>query len=342
MTTRHWCVRHSVALGLCLVLAACGRTERTRPDTTATVLETLAANVANGRPPKPRDFDRALARAHSAEATQHLVHARAALLENDDKRAGEEFLMAVDHLERAAKDAKLRRDSVVETAVADACTLAGEMVRATAAEPDETSRGFGHDRAGGPPRRDLRVRPTRTGALDPVRVRPARVGGLRWTRWRSAPNVMRRPHLRVRHDSSPGGAMPAIRTLRALTTAAAIVVCGCHGNRSAMRTEPNVSLIVRNDGLFDVTIYALPSAGASTRIRLGSVSGVSSTTLSVPARNLQQGRVMQLLLHGLGARSSWVSPAVTLPEGTQAHLDIYASPSGDLSRSSFYVLTDGP
>lgn len=103
-------------------------------------LETLAANVARGRAPTPRDFDRAFARAHAAEASQHLAHARAALLESDDKRAGAEFLMAVDHLERAAKDAKLRDDSRVERAVADTRSLAGEMVRGTVAVPDESNK----------------------------------------------------------------------------------------------------------------------------------------------------------------------------------------------------------
>jgi len=103
-------------------------------------LETLAANVANGRRRTAREFDRAFARAHAAEAQQHLVHARAALLKDDTVRAGEELIMTADHLERAAKDAKRPADPVVRTAIADTRSLAGEMMRGMAAVPDEASK----------------------------------------------------------------------------------------------------------------------------------------------------------------------------------------------------------
>jgi hypothetical protein len=103
-------------------------------------METLAANIVNGRARTPRDFDRAFARANAAEATQHLAHARAALAERDDVRAGEELIMVADHLERAAKDAKARNDRVVQTAIADARTIGSEMMRGTRAAPDETNK----------------------------------------------------------------------------------------------------------------------------------------------------------------------------------------------------------
>lgn len=103
-------------------------------------LETLLANVANGRPRTARDFDRAFARAHAAEAAQHLAHARVALLKDDHVRAGEELTMSVDHLERAAKDGELRDDPRVEAAVADTRTLADEMIRGMRAVPDESSK----------------------------------------------------------------------------------------------------------------------------------------------------------------------------------------------------------
>lgn len=134
--------------------------------------------------------------------------------------------------------------------------------------------------------------------------------------------------------------MRASSVLRATIFAFAVgVASACHRNRAAARPEPSVALVVRNDGVFDVTIYALPSGTTASRIRVGQVSGVSTTTLAVPKHGLQSGGSLTLMLHAIGAGSSWVSPTITLPEGTRAYLDIYASPSGDLSRSTFYVLT---
>jgi hypothetical protein len=113
---------------------------KTALDAAAEEIETLAANIANGRARTPRDFDRVFAQAHAAEAAQHLARARVALLKDDHMRAGEELLMTIDHLERSAKDARLRGDRDVQTALADTKTLAGEMVKGTIAVPDETNR----------------------------------------------------------------------------------------------------------------------------------------------------------------------------------------------------------
>ena len=103
-------------------------------------LETLVANIAKGQARTPKDFDRVFARAHAAESAHHLARARVALLKDDHVRTGEELVMSVDHLERAAKDARLRADRDVQTAIAYAKTLAGEMVQGTIAVPDETTR----------------------------------------------------------------------------------------------------------------------------------------------------------------------------------------------------------
>ena len=103
-------------------------------------IEPLGANGARGRPRTARDFDRVFAQAHAAEAAQHRARARVALLKDDHVRAGEELLMSIDHLERAAKDARLHADRAVLAAIADARTLAAEMVMGTIAVPDEVTR----------------------------------------------------------------------------------------------------------------------------------------------------------------------------------------------------------
>ena len=48
--------------------------------------------------------------------------------------------MSVDHLERAAKDARREGDGAVQAAIADTRTLAGEMVKGVAAAPDEITK----------------------------------------------------------------------------------------------------------------------------------------------------------------------------------------------------------
>jgi hypothetical protein len=103
-------------------------------------LETLVANVARGRTRTARDFDRVFAQGHAAEAAQHRARARVALLKDDHVRAGEELLMSIDHLERAAKDARVRTDPAVRAAIANTRTLASEMVKGTIAVPDEAQR----------------------------------------------------------------------------------------------------------------------------------------------------------------------------------------------------------
>ena len=102
-------------------------------------METLAANIVNGRTRTPKDLDRAFTRAHAAEATQHLAHARAAISARDNVRAGEELVMAADHLERAMKDAKLRNRRAVLPAIAHVRALADDMMRDAGAAFDETS-----------------------------------------------------------------------------------------------------------------------------------------------------------------------------------------------------------
>jgi hypothetical protein len=106
----------------------------------ATELDSLATRVATGGVPTARAVDRALINTNRAEARYHLLRAGDAIANGDNRRAGEELSMSVDHLERAAKDAGRPSDAAVRTAVADARTLAGEMMKGMGAVPDEAWR----------------------------------------------------------------------------------------------------------------------------------------------------------------------------------------------------------
>ena len=109
-------------------------------DRAGDALDSLAARVAHGEVRSPAALDRVVANAHAAEAWLHLIRGHAAVLKRDNVRAGEELVMSVDHLERAAKDAGAHADSLVRSAIADTRSLAAEMVKGMEAVPDETAR----------------------------------------------------------------------------------------------------------------------------------------------------------------------------------------------------------
>lgn len=103
-------------------------------------LDSLAVLVANREVRSPAALDRVFATTHCAEATLHLHRAHAAMVTRDNVRAGEELLMSIDHLERAAKDARVQADSAVQAAIANTRSLASEMVKGMEAVPDEVAR----------------------------------------------------------------------------------------------------------------------------------------------------------------------------------------------------------
>jgi hypothetical protein len=109
-------------------------------DRSADEFDLIAVRVAHGEIHAPDALNRAFAHAHAAEALHHLLRAHASVLKRDNVRAGEELLMSVDHLERAANDARLQGDSLVEAAIADTRSLASEMVHGMDAVPDEAAR----------------------------------------------------------------------------------------------------------------------------------------------------------------------------------------------------------
>jgi hypothetical protein len=106
----------------------------------AVELDALAKNVALGEVRTPTVLDRTFARAHAAEASLHLLRAHAAMVRRANVHAGEELLITVDHIERAAQDARLQADSSIQAAIAGTRSLAIEMVKGMEAVPDEATR----------------------------------------------------------------------------------------------------------------------------------------------------------------------------------------------------------
>jgi len=91
-------------------------------------LEMLAERLTRGEPLTTRMLDRVVANANRAEGQHHLTRAAAAIADLDYGDAGEELLMAVDHLERSALDLHRPNAADADPALSDARALGRSMV----------------------------------------------------------------------------------------------------------------------------------------------------------------------------------------------------------------------
>jgi hypothetical protein len=99
-------------------------------------------------------------------------------------------------------------------------------------------------------------------------------------------------------------------------------------------------LVVHNGSLLDVNVYSVTSAAAPA-IELGTVAKSSSVTFVLRRGDLQPGSVLVVMLHAVGAWSSWTSDAVRLHDGVIAMLDVSADPFGDCSTSNLHAVIAG-
>lgn len=125
---------------------------------------------------------------------------------------------------------------------------------------------------------------------------------------------------------------------RTMLLGALLPLYACARGSGSRSPEPElkVALGIKNNSYFDVNVYALPSL-STTRVRIGNVVGFSATAFIVPKNALRQGNALQLYLHAIGSSRYWISPEIAVSSELQACLQIYADPSGDLSRSMFYA-----
>ena len=106
-------------------------------------LEMLAERLARGEPLTTRVLDRVVANANRAEGQHHLTRAAAAIADHDHRDAGEELLMAVDHLERSALDLRRPNDIEADPALSDARALGRRMARGDVPTRDEARHVIG-------------------------------------------------------------------------------------------------------------------------------------------------------------------------------------------------------
>jgi len=127
------------------------------------------------------------------------------------------------------------------------------------------------------------------------------------------------------------------RIAGATLVAAGAAVSSCQkyvADTSAPQPQ-RIEVIVRNGGFLDANVYAALSNGARGA-RLGTVTGNSTARLTMRLSDLLPGNVMVLRIHGIGARSDWLSQAVIVDPSDYAELNLFPDANNDYRYSNLY------
>jgi hypothetical protein len=126
------------------------------------------------------------------------------------------------------------------------------------------------------------------------------------------------------------------RTLGRVALLGALLSSACVTHRpsdlgSARSVAPKV--IVRNDNWLDVVIYAVHG---SSRIRVGTVGGSSTTTFRLTGEAANGATPLQILADPIGSRSTYVTDPVTLNPGQHLELQL----GSVISTSTYAIFND--
>jgi hypothetical protein len=105
-----------------------------------------------------------------------------------------------------------------------------------------------------------------------------------------------------------------------IVSASALLACGPAARQAdsgAPRAETAVH--VRNDNFYDVTVYLLDGG---RRVRLGTVSGLSSGTLMLAPHLVPGLRELRFLIDPIGGRRAWTSDAILVTPGDIVELTV--------------------
>jgi hypothetical protein len=116
---------------------------------------------------------------------------------------------------------------------------------------------------------------------------------------------------------------------------AAVSACQQQFADTAAPQPQRIEVIVRNDGFLDANVYAALPNGARGA-RLGTVTGNSTARLTMRLSDLLPGNVMVLRVHGIGARSDWLSQAVIVDPSDYAELNLFPDANNDYRYSNLY------
>ena len=115
------------------------------------------------------------------------------------------------------------------------------------------------------------------------------------------------------------------KTMRMLLTVAVVAgsvsMSACGAARQGPRgTDPPTMVQVENQSFLDNNIYLVTSGGA--RVRLGTATGNSSTTMRIPATYVFGGTELRFLADPIGSQRTPISQSITVFPGDNVKLII--------------------
>lgn len=127
-------------------------------------------------------------------------------------------------------------------------------------------------------------------------------------------------------NRDPGGSVHRVARKLVLSSLC-LVVAACHRGTPEPPPGPEArtTLKVQNEGFPDMTIYVLRS---SERIRLGTVTGNTTTTLTIPSYVLAGPTTLRFLADPVGGVRAPVSEEITVSPGDRVELIIPPSGGG--------------
>jgi hypothetical protein len=109
-----------------------------------------------------------------------------------------------------------------------------------------------------------------------------------------------------------------LRTVLTLTLLTATIACGST-RRGPVPEAERTTVEVRNQNFLDMNIYVL---SGSQRIRLGTVTGLSTRTLTIPSSLVFGSATVRFEMNPIGSTARPVSQEITVSQGGQIVLTI--------------------
>lgn len=129
------------------------------------------------------------------------------------------------------------------------------------------------------------------------------------------------------------------RSLKAAVLATTLMLasaCARGAGSGEIPLARSFPLVVQNNSLYDVVIYAVPST-VESRIRIENVTANSTRELRIPRNGVRADGSLALFVHAIGSNGSWLSNRVGVASDQVACLDVQGNPGGDISRSTLFV-----
>jgi hypothetical protein len=110
-------------------------------------------------------------------------------------------------------------------------------------------------------------------------------------------------------------------TMRGALLALALLcaACGHAGKSGPPEPEPRTTVKVDNHNFLDMNVFVL---GAGQRIRLGTVTGLSSQVFTIPAYLVRSAPQLEFELHPIGGRGNSRSETISVRPGDEVELTV--------------------